>query len=427
MKRQSSAPNVTIRALSGADGYRLELKGAGDPEPLPLPIHDPSILRMLRARFGNDLERAKNAWQRAGTLPLQQAGPALAHLAKSGKLLLSRALIRAQESVWELDRAMRRWCPSLHQASGRIPVLHVEPGVAQFLPWELIPLFGLFRDDRAENMDGLKQAAGSFPGFSAVVERALVDETSAQSRWLSTQDDRLTLRFLWHADYPGASGELAFFRTRNSIRLEGPCPTPGDPLPGPDTIARYLADPGLGLDGSRVEHPHQIMHFSCHCVARAGDFGADEGEFALHLASEDGDSVEIPVEDILGKLILEWKERRHRPLEKPLVFLNACSTGVYDPWTLASVIEPFHKNENRGVIATAAHLPDRHAHAFSRRFYFELLNGRTVGEALYEAKWDLLNARKNPMGLLYSLYGMSALQVAPLPSRTYTDASPAHT
>ncbi|RZB13669.1 CHAT domain-containing protein [Streptomyces sp. F001] len=427
MKRQSEAPNVTIRALSGADGYRLELRGAGDLEPLPLPIHDPTVLRHVHARFGNALERAKNAWQRPGTLPLQQAGAALADLAKAGSLLLSRVLVRAQESLTELDAAMIRWCPSLHQAPGRIPVLHVEPGVAQFLPWEVIPLFGLFRDGWVETVDGLEQAAGSFPGFSAVVERALVNKTSAQSPWLSTQNDQLTLRFLWHAKYPGASGELAFFRNRDVIRLEGPCPSPGDPLPGPDTIARYMADPGLGLDGRRVEHPHQIMHFSCHCDARAANGPTDDGEFALHLATEDGDSVRIPVEEILGKLILEWKDARRRTLEKPLVFLNACATGVYDPSTLTSVVEPFHKNENRGVIATAANLPDRHAHAFSRRFYFELLNGRTVGEALYEAKWDLLRSRKNPMGLLYSLYGMSALQVAPLPSRTYADASPAHT
>ncbi|CAL9667255.1 hypothetical protein SUDANB176_07287 [Streptomyces sp. enrichment culture] len=421
MRRQSAAPDVTIRALSGADGYRLEMRGAADPEPLPLPIHDPPVLRMRHARFGSALERARTAWQRPGTLPLQQAGKALADLTEAGRLL-----VRAQDSLGELDRAMSRWCPSLRQASGHIPVLHVEPGVAQFLPWEVIPLFDLFRDGWVENVDGLERAASSFPGFGAVVGRALVDETSACSPWLSTQNGQLTLRFLWYAAYPGASGELAFFRNRDSIRLEGPCPAPGDPLPGPDTIARYLADPGRALDGSRAEHPHQVMHLSCHCEVRVDDSTTDEGHFALRLATGDGDSVEIPVEEILGKLILKWKDPRRPAPDKSLVFLNACATGVHDPWTLASVLEPFHKNENRGVIATAANLPDRHAHAFSRRFYFELLNGRTVGEALYEAKWDLLTSRKNPMGLLYSLYGMSALQIAPLPSRAHADAPSVH-
>ncbi|WP_329220520.1 CHAT domain-containing protein [Streptomyces sp. NBC_01485] len=416
MRQQSASPNITVRAVSGAEGYRLELKGAGDPKPLHLPIHEPQVLRSNHARFNSALERAKTVWRSDGALSAQRAGAALLELADAGRTLLTRALVWPTESLPELHDGMRRWCPSLRLENGRIPLLYIEPGAAQFLPWEVLPLFDLNWDGSTPDLNSLREAALAFPGFGAVVERGLVSATTAQSPCLTTENGRLPIRFLWDAKYPGAQGELGFFRSRPVIRLEGPSPADGDPLPGPETMARHIADPGLGLDGRAVEHPYQILHMSCHCVARPGDGRGDPGDFSFHLATEEGESVEIPVEKILGKLALHWTDRARRTADKPFVFLNACATSVYDPWSLASVLEPFHKNQNRGVITTAANLPDRLADGFSRRFYHALLTGATAGEALHAAKWHLLDTMRDPTGLLYCLHGVSSLQVAPLPS-----------
>jgi CHAT domain-containing protein len=95
----------------------------------------------------------------------------------------------------------------------------------------------------------------------------------------------------------------------------------------------------------------------------------------------------------------------------PLVFLNACGTSVVDPRTAVSMMTPFLKNANRGIIATSANIPDRVAARFSRWFYTKLLSGLTVAEALYAARRDLLVTYANPLGVLYAYYGNPGLRV----------------
>lgn len=414
MRLQAASPHITVRALSNAEGYRLELTGPGDPEPLVMDTAEPTVLRRHHAAFSTALEQAKKAWQSPGTLDPREAGNALAELADAGRILLLNALRRPYDSVPELARKVARWCPARGEDAAVIPVVHIAPGYAQYLPWEALPLFDPYWEGPVEDVAGLCEAARVFPGLCTVVERGM-EAGATQDPCLATTDGRLPLRFLWHAGYPGARAELGFFRSRPSIRLEGPSPVAGEPLPEPATLAQHMADPGLGLDGRRADRPHQVLHMSCHCVARPGGFPGDEANFAFHLASESGEDVEIPVPKILARLMRGWRAAPADGAAKPLVFLNACATAVYDPWSLESVVAPFHKNQNRGVIATAANLPDRLADTFSRRFYQALLTGGTAGEALHTAKWDLLQSRHNPLGLLYSLHGSSTLRVAPLP------------
>nr|WP_272925728.1 CHAT domain-containing protein [Streptomyces sp. SID3212] len=230
---------------------------------------------------------------------------------------------------------------------------------------------------------------------------------------LRTSGGRLPLRFLWHAEYPGARGELGFFRSRDGIRLDGPYPGDEVPYPGTVSFAEQLADPTLGTDGLRARHVHQVLHMSCHTTVATRDSGAED-PLVFHLASENGETSDVSVEKVLGGLFPAW-DRAPGGAGMPLVFLNACSTAVQDPFSLGSLLEPFDYNRNPGVIGTVARLPDRLAEAFSRRFYETLLAGHTTGEALHAAKWDLLHARRNPLGLLYVLYGDSTLRVHPLP------------
>jgi hypothetical protein len=91
----------------------------------------------------------------------------------------------------------------------------------------------------------------------------------------------------------------------------------------------------------------------------------------------------------------------------PLVVLNACDTGVRDPFQTANFIASILKiAEARGVIATECEVPTRFAAEFAQKFYDTFLLGQqSIGEALMATrKWFMGQPNCNPLGLLYSIY-----------------------
>lgn len=105
--------------------------------------------------------------------------------------------------------------------------------------------------------------------------------------------------------------------------------------------------------------------------------------------------------------------RRWEPDSSLLAVLDEQGSG---PDRLGEVLlRPFQENRNRGIIGTAANVPDRIAAEVGRWFYTGLLAGATVGEALHGAKWRLLRDRGNPLGLLYCLHACAQMRIAPLP------------
>ncbi|MDX3611293.1 CHAT domain-containing protein [Streptomyces europaeiscabiei] len=414
MIRQAPAPNVTIAAYGDRHGHRLALIGADDVDPLILEVREEGVLRQHGARFAQTVARVLALWQRGGRIPLADTARSLQELAAAGRILLTRSLRNAREVYDELGTRMDGWCPLWRDGEATVPVLHVQHGAPQWLPWELLPLFDLTWSGGIEDDSQLWRAARAFPGLSAVVERGM-EQSAGHALGLRAPDGRLPLRYLWHALYPGARGELGFFRSRPGIRLDGPHPGGEDRYPGAVSFAEQLVDPGLGIDGQRLPHPHQVLHMSCHTTVAVGDDKSDD-PLVFHLASESGQAVDVSVERVLAELMPAWaRTPRHGKPGMPLVFLNACSTAARDPLSLGSLLEPFEYNRNPGVIGTVAKLPDRLAEAFSRRFYEALLVGHTAGESLHTAKWDLLHTRRNPVGLLYALHGDSTLQMYPLP------------
>ena len=94
--------------------------------------------------------------------------------------------------------------------------------------------------------------------------------------------------------------------------------------------------------------------------------------------------------------------------------MNACGTSTINPSSAASFVQLFLENGNRGFIGTETRVPDLVATEYSRIFYKHLVGGETVGYAMHQAKWDLLRQFKNPLGVLYTLYGNPDLAVSPL-------------
>jgi hypothetical protein len=95
----------------------------------------------------------------------------------------------------------------------------------------------------------------------------------------------------------------------------------------------------------------------------------------------------------------------------PLVVLNGCHTGKYDPATLLSFVHRFGALGAAGVIGTEIPIHEYLAEAFGRVLFRRLLAGDPVGRIVYDFRHELLR-RRNPLGLVYVPYCYADLRMA---------------
>lgn len=90
-----------------------------------------------------------------------------------------------------------------------------------------------------------------------------------------------------------------------------------------------------------------------------------------------------------------------------LAFLNGCETAPVNVWSRASLAGLLCLREKGRVccVTTFAEVPIAFARRFGQLFWERFLGGATVGNALLQARRELLQSFNNPLGLLYSLFG----------------------
>jgi CHAT domain-containing protein len=89
--------------------------------------------------------------------------------------------------------------------------------------------------------------------------------------------------------------------------------------------------------------------------------------------------------------------------QAPLVVLNGCHTGKYDPSTLLSFVHRFGALGAAGVVGTEIPIHEILGDAFGQFLLDRLLEGDPVGKIVYDFRHDLLT-KKNPLGLVYVPY-----------------------
>ena len=94
----------------------------------------------------------------------------------------------------------------------------------------------------------------------------------------------------------------------------------------------------------------------------------------------------------------------------PLVVLNGCHTGKYDPSTLLSFVHRLGAVGAAGVIGTEIPIHERLGDYFGRYLIDHLLNGESVGQIVYDFRWELLK-QHNLLGLVYSPYCYADLRM----------------
>ncbi|GAA3766552.1 hypothetical protein GCM10022225_61120 [Plantactinospora mayteni] len=408
----AAQPSVRVHTRNAHGVLRLDLTAPATGARLAVRLVPADQLRRHCAELGNGLARIVERQRRAAPPSVRTAGEALAGLAALGRTFLFDVLADAAEDSGRLVGFLRAACPGWRTRPVPAPLLYVVAEPGHFFPWELLPLFDPAPPSLVRDQSELERVALAFTGFAATVERQDPDRTPPHPD-LSGWPGRLAVRLVYHGGLPGARQELGFFRGRGRhIRLEGPYPADLDDWAAP-TLAAQLCDPRLGVDGKRGVPADQVLHFACDCAARDEDPEAH----GYLLADDRERELLVRLAELKSELVLHWTNGTSGGTpEKPLVFLNACGTAVMDPASAVSLLQPFQHNRNRGVIATAANVPDRVAAEVSRWFYTGLLTGTTVGQALHEAKWRLLEDRGSLLGLLYSLHGPADMRIRPLPA-----------
>jgi hypothetical protein len=292
------------------------------------------------------------------------------------------------------------------------------------VPIEFMPVFGVkdLATDEIKDVRRLTEVARFFPGFSTIVKRQIASGRKLpQASALLDNAKRLPVKLFYHAGFPGARDELRFFRENDHcFALKGHWPRSSCDAPfcrsegcasrdsAEDVLPGHLWDPRLGFRCSEPVGPDQILHFACHCHYLDD---ADPETLCLTF-SHDGKDRQVTVETLREKLA-NCGGGQQENLSLPLVFVNACGTAA-TPSGLLPALPYFFlvENGNRGFIGTEALIPDAVAAAFSRRFYYHLLRGQTLGMAFYAAKQDLLKRHRNPMGILYTAYANPDLRVS---------------
>jgi len=160
------------------------------------------------------------------------------------------------------------------------------------------------------------------------------------------------------------------------------------------------------VDDNLVEYlkrPLHIVHFGCHA----------EG-------AESEENAKFQVNQTFYLSLYDFIERNCTFIGNPLVFLNACETGIFRgkaarstsednplaPKVAADFVRVFLRDLGAcGVLATEYKIPSDFAAEFAKEFYSLFLKRElSAGEALLQSRQEFIRNRRNPLGLFFSAY-----------------------
>jgi hypothetical protein len=114
----------------------------------------------------------------------------------------------------------------------------------------------------------------------------------------------------------------------------------------------------------------------------------------------------------LTYLLEQIAHSRVRLTEAPIVFLNTCESAQIWSSVSGSFVGFFLDRGARAVLGTETTVPIVLADAFGRAVLAGLFTGDSVGEAVRQARCQLLETHRNPLGLCYCVYGAADARLA---------------
>jgi hypothetical protein len=156
------------------------------------------------------------------------------------------------------------------------------------------------------------------------------------------------------------------------------------------------------------EEPQHLLYFFCHHQKGKTwseyDFrDLNDSKILIRGNSEkDGTDGTIYLKELeSNELINEFA-----PPCPPVTFLNGCMSSQVEIGDPTSFMYYFiYWLGSQAFIGTESKIPAAFADAFGRRFVKEFIEGRRIGDILYDARLDYARKYHNPFGLYYTLYG----------------------
>jgi hypothetical protein len=357
---------------------------------------------------------------------LELMGEGRAKLPKIVNLVRSACTGYAPDAKWTVPR----WGAQVAPPQLIVFKTSVEDGI----PVDILPLLDPYgetpdvpeisEDLGSEDFRKLGPVACSFLGFSAIVKRD-IGNALGTPRHLENIP-RLPVKMFINRSLRGARQEETHLTNNADIDIDPGWPD--DQIP-PQTdfagvLATHLWEVGTRFGGSPRAISDQICHFACHSDTGVGrlPMNYEIGLQSRRLGSRRNATLQdltVALSSLSGR---NADDRRPRPL----IFMNSCGSGDLDPAGAASFPNLFLNRSFGflGFIGTEAVMPDDFAAEFSRIFYDKLIHGATIGEAMLSARWDLLKAYRNPLGLMYTLFAEPEIRVRrPVPQLPVEAAS----
>jgi CHAT domain len=455
------APSLTLTFKpEPSERYVVLLDDGSGGEPRRIGHGSVATIREQGSVIRNDLERIRKMVGTADhlgrdhpkTLPTQ-AGLALWELYKTG-ISVWTSLLGTDKGLNQLWRAVEHKSKDSSiklklelRAPMRSPVPSPEEQLVStleeveeeeeewYIPWEFLPLEGQPSTQHPSDKLALMRWARAFPAFRATLRHIpfLHGDDKQTDGHLSTEksirciSDRLPLLFLWYDGAPFAGKAKKYmeedlgYKEPIAIEKHGPFPSILE-YPSTETLAQLLIEQGLHYVYNQGGETYQLVHIHAHGeTGERSSSNADTLRFAYYRRSNPvlrylpgfRHPEEVPVTN--GDLLMARSVRKFQdiPLSQtgPLIFLNVCggtSPSFSGGLGLAGL---FLKRGYRAVIGPYVSIPGSVAECMARYFYEDLLRECDIAEALFNARWQLLENYLNPLGALYTAHGESGLHL----------------
>jgi hypothetical protein len=141
-----------------------------------------------------------------------------------------------------------------------------------------------------------------------------------------------------------------------------------------------------------------VLHFACEAIY--------EGEDGLSSKFVISSKHEYQINFLNDKPKIQFKA--------PIIFLNACDTGVRNPDQTFDFIRMFRQKGGQNIIAVESSLNSRVGEAIAETFYENLTSAQPLGNALLKARWEVIrgnSGKADICALFYAMYADSCLVI----------------
>jgi hypothetical protein len=295
------------------------------------------------------------------------------------------------------DPQMELWRQRIKKKKGARLVIDSSIGN---IPW------GLIYDEKIpKNLgdDYLKTLLNHFWMTSYELD-VLPDYPESSADWETTLDNKEATRFTVaiNQDLSGGYGlrQLEFFHNM-----------PKDP---PSLRIGLKKNEVLKNISKRKEALH-LLYFFCHHQKGAtwsvDDYRDVNDSKILIRGNYDGEKEDGTIS--LRELVDDEDIVEFAPPNPPVIFLNCCTSAQVEIGDPTSFMYYFiYILASQAFIGTESKIPGAFADPFGQRFVNEFLEGRRIGDILFDARLDFARNYHNPFGLYYTLFGNGNIRLS---------------